>query len=127
MACVKQLKQRAEKLESASIAAHRERSAGVIKLANRGTHAKVLVALDNVAIATPDGRLLFRINKQFICKNDRIVLLGARCAICRRQSVYPCRAGRNSSVRRVAEPRGQRPSGRRSPLSASRPLVPLRT
>lgn len=73
----KQLKQRAEKLENASNPAHRERSAGVIRLANRGTHAKVLVALDNVAIETPDGRLLFKINKQFICKNDRIVLLGA--------------------------------------------------
>jgi ATPase subunit of ABC transporter with duplicated ATPase domains len=76
----KQLKQRAEKLESASIAAHRERSAGAIKLANSGTHAKVLVALDNVAIETPDRRLLFKIGKQFICKDDRIVLLGANGA-----------------------------------------------
>ena len=28
---------------------------GDIRLANRGTHAKVLIALDDVAIATPDG------------------------------------------------------------------------
>jgi ATPase subunit of ABC transporter with duplicated ATPase domains len=76
----KQLRQRAEKLEIESVAAHRERSAGVIRLANSGTHAKVLLALDNVAIETPDGRLLFKIGKQFICKDDRIVLLGANGA-----------------------------------------------
>ena len=71
-----QLKQRAERLEDAPKPAHRERSAGAIRLANSGTHAKVLVALDNAAIETPDGRLLFKIGKQFICKGDRIVLLG---------------------------------------------------
>jgi ATPase subunit of ABC transporter with duplicated ATPase domains len=37
----KQLKQRAEKLEDAAKPAHLERSAGTIRLANRGTHAKV--------------------------------------------------------------------------------------
>jgi ATPase subunit of ABC transporter with duplicated ATPase domains len=72
----KQLKQRAEKLEDAAKPAHLERSAGTIKLANRGTHAKVLIALDDAAVAAPDGRLLFRTGKQFICKGDRIVLLG---------------------------------------------------
>jgi ATPase subunit of ABC transporter with duplicated ATPase domains len=72
----KQLKQRAEKLEDAAKPAHLERSAGAIKLANRGTHAKVLIALDDAAIAAPDGRPLFKTGKQFICKEDRIVLLG---------------------------------------------------
>src|SRR4051812_30325163 len=72
----KQLKQRAEKLEDAAKPAHLERSAGTIKLANRETHAKVLVALDDVAVATPDGRLLLKTGKQFICRGDRIVLLG---------------------------------------------------
>lgn len=72
----KQLKQRADKLEEAARPAHRERSAGTIRLANRGTHAKVLVALDDAAVTTPDGRLLFRTGKQFVCKGDRIVLLG---------------------------------------------------
>jgi ATPase subunit of ABC transporter with duplicated ATPase domains len=76
----KQLKQRAEKLEDAARPAHLERSAGTIKLANRGTHAKVLIALDDAAVATPDGRLLFKTGKQFICKGDRIVLLGANGA-----------------------------------------------
>jgi len=72
----KQLKQRAERLEDAAKPAHLERSAGTIRLADRGTHAKVLVTLDDAAVATPDGRLLFRTGKQFIGKGDRIVLLG---------------------------------------------------
>jgi ATPase subunit of ABC transporter with duplicated ATPase domains len=76
----KQLKQRAEKLEDATKPAHLERSAGTIKLANRGTHAKVLVTLEDAAVETPDGRLLFRTGKQFIGKGDRIVLLGANGA-----------------------------------------------
>src|SRR5712671_2265990 len=72
----KQLKQRAEKLEDAAVPAHFERSAGTIRLANRGAHAKVLVTLEDAAVETPDGRLLFRTGKQFIGKGDRIVLLG---------------------------------------------------
>ena len=72
----RQLKQRAEKLEDAAKPAHFERSAGTIRLANRGTHAKVLVTLEDAAVETPDGRLLFRTGKQFIGKGDRIVLLG---------------------------------------------------
>jgi len=48
----------------------------MIRLANRATHAKVLVTLDDAPVETPDGRLLFRTGKQFIRKGDRIVLLG---------------------------------------------------
>ncbi|MEX2691379.1 ABC-F family ATP-binding cassette domain-containing protein [Rhizobium mongolense] len=72
----KQLKQRAEKLEDAAKPAHLERSAGAIRLANRGTHAKVLVTLDDAAVETPDGTLLFKTGRQFICQGDRIVLFG---------------------------------------------------
>jgi ATPase subunit of ABC transporter with duplicated ATPase domains len=72
----RQLKQRAEKLEDAAKPAHLERSAGTIRLANSGTHARVLVTLDDATVATPDGRLLFKTGKQFICGGDRIVLLG---------------------------------------------------
>jgi ATPase subunit of ABC transporter with duplicated ATPase domains len=71
----KQLKQRAEKLEDAARPAHQERSAGSIRLASRGSHAKVLVTLDNVLVTTPDGTLLFNTGKHFICQGDRIVLL----------------------------------------------------
>jgi ATPase subunit of ABC transporter with duplicated ATPase domains len=72
----RQLKQRAEILEDSAKPAHLERSVGAIKLANRGTHARVLIALDDAVVASPDGRLLFKTGKQFICKEDRIVLLG---------------------------------------------------
>jgi len=72
----KQLKQRAEKLEETAKPAHLERSAGAIRLANRGTHAKVLVTLEDAEVTTPDGTLLFRTGRQFICQGDRIVLLG---------------------------------------------------
>ncbi|RRH95652.1 ABC transporter ATP-binding protein [Mesorhizobium tamadayense] len=72
----RQLKERAEKLEDAAVAAHRERSAGAIRLTNRGTHAKVLITLDDAAVETPDGTLLFRTGKRHICQDDRIVLLG---------------------------------------------------
>jgi ATPase subunit of ABC transporter with duplicated ATPase domains len=72
----KQLKQRAEKLEDAAKAAHYERSAGTLRLANRGAQAKVLVTLDDARVETPDGRLLFKTGKQFVARGDRIVLLG---------------------------------------------------
>ncbi|MBX9450833.1 MAG: ATP-binding cassette domain-containing protein [Mesorhizobium sp.] len=72
----KQLKARAERLESAAQPAHRERSTGTIRLANRGTHAKVLVSFDDVPVVTPDGTLLFRTGKRSINQGDRIVLLG---------------------------------------------------
>lgn len=73
----KQLKERAERIEAEARPAHRERSAGAIRLANRGTHAKVLVSIDDVTVTTPDGTALFRTGKQAICQGDRIVLLGA--------------------------------------------------
>jgi ATPase subunit of ABC transporter with duplicated ATPase domains len=76
----KQLKQRADKLEDAAKPAHLERSAGAIRLSNRGTHAKVLITLEDAAVQTPDGTLLFKTGKQFVCQGDRIVLLGANGA-----------------------------------------------
>lgn len=72
----KQLKERADRLEDTARPAHQERSAGTIKLANRGTHAKVLVTLDDAAVETPDGTLLFRTGKLWIRQGDRVVLLG---------------------------------------------------
>lgn len=72
----RQLKARAERLEDTAKPAHLERSAGAIRLANRASHAKVLIRLEDAAVETPDGRLLFKTGKQFIGKGDRIVLLG---------------------------------------------------
>ncbi len=72
----KQLKQRADQLEEAARPAHQERSAGVVKLANRGTHAKVLLTLNDQAVETPDGRLLFKTGKLFLNQGDRVIVLG---------------------------------------------------
>jgi ATPase subunit of ABC transporter with duplicated ATPase domains len=72
----KQLKARAEKLEDSARPGYRERSSGAIRLANRGIHAKVLLTLEDAAVTTPDGTLLFKTGQQWICQGDRIVLLG---------------------------------------------------
>jgi ATPase subunit of ABC transporter with duplicated ATPase domains len=72
----KQLTERAAKMEAAAKPAHREHSAGEIKLTNSGTHAKALITLDDVAVETPDGRALYTTGKKWIAKGDRIVLLG---------------------------------------------------
>lgn len=48
-----------------------------IKLSNSGTHAKTLVALKDVEIATPDGRSLFKVSKLGIGQGERVVILGA--------------------------------------------------
>ena len=71
----KYLKERAAKIEASAVQLHKERS-GEIKLTNAGTHAKVLVAIENLTIRTPDGRDLFSIPKLHIFQGDRVVLLG---------------------------------------------------
>jgi ATPase subunit of ABC transporter with duplicated ATPase domains len=71
----KQLSGRAEAIEQ-SLRPLVTMRAGDIRLANRGTHAKVLVALDNVTVATPDGQALFRIGALKIFQRDRIVVMG---------------------------------------------------
>jgi ATPase subunit of ABC transporter with duplicated ATPase domains len=72
----KQLNERAAKMEAAAKPAHRENSAGDIKLTNSGTHAKALITLDDITVETPDGRALYSTGKKWIAKGDRIVLLG---------------------------------------------------
>jgi ATPase subunit of ABC transporter with duplicated ATPase domains len=76
----KQLTERADKIEASARAAHREGSAGAIKLGNSGTHAKALITLGDAEIATPDGRALFRTGQKWIERGDRVVLLGANGA-----------------------------------------------
>ena len=73
----KQLNERAEKLEAVAKPAHTEKTAGDIKLTNSGTHAKALIAFDDVAVTTPDERALYSTGKKWITRGDRIVLLGA--------------------------------------------------
>jgi ATPase subunit of ABC transporter with duplicated ATPase domains len=71
----KQLRERAAALEQTLTSVHTERS-GDIRLANRGTHAKVMLALAGVDVRTPDGRALFRIGKLDVFQQDRIAMLG---------------------------------------------------
>ncbi len=71
----KYLKDRAARIEEAARPAHKERT-GEIRLASRGTHAKLLVGIENVTVTTPPGQPLFRIEKLHIFQGDRIVLLG---------------------------------------------------
>ena len=72
----KQLSDRAAKIEAAAKPAHQEKGAGDIKLTNSGTHAKALIALEDIGVETPDGRALYQTGQKWITKGDRIVLLG---------------------------------------------------
>jgi ATPase subunit of ABC transporter with duplicated ATPase domains len=71
----KQLRGRAAALEQTFASVHTERS-GDIRLANRGSHAKVMLALAGVDVTAPDGRMLFRIGRLDVFQQDRLVLLG---------------------------------------------------
>ena len=71
----KQLNQRADAIEETLRAPPRERS-GEIRLANRGTHAKVMLALEDLQVTAPDGTRLFRTGKLRIFQRDRIVVSG---------------------------------------------------
>ena len=70
-----QLKERAERLEQTLRPAHIERTAD-IRLASRASHAKVLIAIRDLDVAAPDGRVLFRIAKLDVHQGDRLVVLG---------------------------------------------------
>ena len=72
----KQLTDRAKKMEAAAKPAYRDQSAGDIKLANSGTHAKALLTLENTDVVTPDGTRLYKTGMKWISPGDRVVLLG---------------------------------------------------
>ncbi|MEM7426552.1 MAG: ABC-F family ATP-binding cassette domain-containing protein [Pseudomonadota bacterium] len=71
----KQLRERAERIEEAASALHRDRSAE-IRLANRDTHARSLIRIDGLIVKTPDQRPLFTIDKLSVDRSDRMVILG---------------------------------------------------
>lgn len=73
----RQLSERADKLEEKARPGHQELSAGAIRLASSGSHARALVTIGETAIAAPDGRALFRTGKLWIEAGDRVALLGA--------------------------------------------------
>lgn len=72
----RQLNDRAARIEEQARPGHREGSAGAIRLAASGSHARALVTLNDAAITAPDGRLLFRTGQKWIEPGDRVVLLG---------------------------------------------------
>ena len=76
----RQLKDRAARIEAAARPAHKEASAGKIRLAESGTDAKVLLAMNEVRVTTPDGQRLFATGKLWIHPGDRVVLLGGNGA-----------------------------------------------
>lgn len=92
----KQLRDRAEKIESQVVSAHREKT-GKVMLGNSGAEARIMLAFENMAIATPDGRPLFSIEKLHIFQGDRVVLLGRNGA------------GKSQLVNRVAAALQQKP------------------
>ena len=72
----KQLNARAEAIVQAAKPLAKHRPAD-LRLANSGTHAKVLVALDDIDVTTPTNLPLFRTGKIKIFQGDRIVITGA--------------------------------------------------
>ncbi len=72
----RQLRDRAERIEATVRPAHRETSAGGIRLAESGTGAKVLLALDAVEVTVPGGKRLFTTGRLWVRPGDRVVLLG---------------------------------------------------
>lgn len=72
----KQLTERAAKIEAEARGAHKETSAGVVRLAGQGSHARALVTLDDAEVTAPDGRVLFRTGKMWISPGERVVVLG---------------------------------------------------
>jgi ATPase subunit of ABC transporter with duplicated ATPase domains len=72
----KKLNERAEAIEQTLRPAVKTR-VGDIRLASSGTHARVLMTLDNVAVTTPTGQVLFRTGALKIHQRDRIVVSGA--------------------------------------------------
>jgi ATPase subunit of ABC transporter with duplicated ATPase domains len=72
----KQLVERAGKIEAAAKAAHRERSAGAIRLESAEARARALVALEDAEVRAPDGRVLFRTGQKWIGPGERVVVLG---------------------------------------------------
>ena len=71
----KQLNTRAEAIEQSARPLAKTRTAD-LRLASSSTHAKVLVTLDDIQVATPDGRPLFRTGKLRIHQGERIFLAG---------------------------------------------------
>src|SRR5690606_20021701 len=65
----RQLRDRAEKIETRVQEVHRDRT-GLVKLGNSGAEARVMLAFENVPVTTPDDRQLFTIEKLHVFQGD---------------------------------------------------------
>lgn len=72
----RQLKARAEKIETAARPAPKAETAGRIRLSESEARSKVLIGLDGVDVTTPDRRRLYRTGRLWVCPGERVVLLG---------------------------------------------------
>lgn len=72
----KQLKARAERIEEQARPAPKAETAGRIRLSDTEARAKVLVTVDGLAVATPEGRSLYRTGRLWVSPGDRVVILG---------------------------------------------------
>jgi ATPase subunit of ABC transporter with duplicated ATPase domains len=76
----RQLTERAERIEAAARPGWTAPPAGTIRLDGAAAAARALVRLDDAAIATPDGRPLYRTGRLWLAPGDRVILLGANGA-----------------------------------------------
>ena len=70
-----QLARRAEDMQARLAPPPKERS-GLVRLAARAVHARVVFGLDGLSVAAPDGRTLFRAGRLSLMRGDRVVVLG---------------------------------------------------
>jgi ATPase subunit of ABC transporter with duplicated ATPase domains len=71
----KQLRDRATTLEQSLAPTHVDKS-GEVRLANRGSHARLMLSIADMDVRTPDARLLFHIGKLDVFQHDRVIVLG---------------------------------------------------
>ena len=72
----RQLRDRADRIETAARAPAAAVSAGRIRLEDSATEAKLLLAFEDVSVETPDGRALFRTGRKWLRPGERVVILG---------------------------------------------------
>ncbi|MES2542918.1 MAG: ATP-binding cassette domain-containing protein, partial [Pseudomonadota bacterium] len=74
---IRQLTERAAKIEASATPAYKPRSAGEIRLDITEARARALISVAPCAVTAPGGRVLFHCPQLWIAPGDRIVLLGA--------------------------------------------------
>ncbi|MBD8064535.1 ABC-F family ATP-binding cassette domain-containing protein [Devosia sp. PTR5] len=71
----RQLRERADRIEGQVQSVHKDRT-GVVRLGNSGADARIMLSFAKVEVATPDGRMLFVIDRLRLFQGERMVVLG---------------------------------------------------